>query len=282
MAASAQHDDRSDSRQSAASPLDETTPLLSTSPPQSRSEDNQRSTGTFSSRAASNLPQSVRGQSSNKRRSCRRWPSILALFSLCLVAVLILFLGFGAPQIVNEYAQQALVIKPVSLSIGAATDDGVWATISADLAMDASRVQRKSVRDLGRLGTWIARKVESKETLVTVRLPEYSDLVVGTAVAPAVVLDIRNGHTTSVAFNSHLTLVEAEPIRAAARQWLDGGLQTIIFDAEANVELKSGLFPLGRQHIAQSLSFASTSTLLLYGIRMLLMIEPCRRRYTVR
>lgn len=260
MAAPVEHGDRVNSRQSSS--LNETTPLLpTTSAAQSLSEDNQRSSGTLSTRAASDLRQSISGQSLRKGRSCRRWPSILALFSLCLVAVFILFLGFGAPQIVNEYAQQALVIKPVSLSIGAATDNGVWAKISADLTMDASRVQRKSIRDLGRFGTWIARKVESKETLLTVRLPEYSNMVVGTAVAPAVVLDIRNGHTTSLTFDSHLTLVEAEPIRAAARQWLNGELENIVFNAEAHVELKSGLLPLGRQQIAQSLSFESPSSL---------------------
>lgn len=129
------------------------------------------------------------------------------------------------------------------------------ARIVADFTLDAARVKKKPIRDLGRFGTWIARKIETKETRLDIRLPDYSDAVIGTATMPSMKVDIRNGHTNRLDFDSHLSLAAAEPIRAAAREWLDGSIHTIRLDASADVDIKSGIFALGRQHISQSLGF---------------------------
>ncbi|KAK3706732.1 hypothetical protein LTR37_012576 [Vermiconidia calcicola] len=187
----------------------------------------------------------------------RRWPSLLALLILCLVAVLIMVFAFFAPSIVEQYAAQAVVFEPTSLSIDAFTTSGVRARIQGDFAMDASRVQKKPVRDLGKFGTWVARKVESGESEVEVSLPEYGNVVLGTAHVPRVVVDVRNGHKTHVDFLSDLAPGDKEGLRRIAMDWIDGRLGQLRVLGKATVPIKSGIFSFGTQKVKHELLFAN-------------------------
>lgn len=187
----------------------------------------------------------------------RRWPSLLALLVLCVVAILIMVFAFFAPSVVEQYATQAVVFEPTSLSIDSFTASGVRARIQGDFHMDASRVEKKSVRDFGRFGTWIAHEAESGESDVEVSLPEYGNVVLGKAHVPGIKVDIRNGHTTHVDFLSDLEPGSKEGIRRIANDWIDGRLGQLRVLGKAEVPLKSGIFSFGTQTVRQELLFAN-------------------------
>jgi len=184
-----------------------------------------------------------------------RWPTILAVSVLGVLVIVILAGAFFAPAIAEEYAKQSLVIEPTSLSIETFTPIGVTARIQADFKLDASRVKSDAVRNLGRFGTWIAREVESKESKVEVYLPEYGNLLVGTAIVPPVVVNIRNGQITHVNFTADLLPGDMTGIRGVVNDWLDGRLGQLRVQGKADISLKSGIFPLGTQSISESLVF---------------------------
>ncbi len=179
----------------------------------------------------------------------------MAVSVLGALAIVIMAGAFFAPAIVEEYAKQSLVIEPTSLSIETFTPTGVQARIQADFRLDASRVKNDAVRNLGRFGTWIAREVESEESKVEVYLPEYGNLLVGTAIVPSVIVNIRNGQTTHVNFLADLLPGDMTGIRGVVNDWLDGRLGQLRVQGKADVSLKSGIFPLGTQSISKSLVF---------------------------
>ena len=189
--------------------------------------------------------------------SKRRWPSILALIVLCLVVILIMIFAFLTPNVVERYAAQAVVFDPTSLSIESFTSFGVTARIQGNFYMDASRVRKKTVRDLGRFGTWIAREVESGESQLEVSLPEYGNVVLGTAEVPRIKVDVRNGHTTHIDFLSDLEPGDKDGIRRIANDWIDGRLGQVRVVGKATVPLKSGIFSLGKQILRHEVLFAN-------------------------
>ncbi|KAF2479863.1 hypothetical protein BDY17DRAFT_256085 [Neohortaea acidophila] len=210
-------------------------------------------------RSAESLLQSIQnggsGGSGKKSFAKARWPSILALLLLCIAAVLIMVFAFFAPSVVEQYAAEAAVFEPTSLSIDSFTTTGVRARVQGNFYMDAARVQKKSVRDLGRFGTWIAREVESGDSEVEVSLPEYGNVVLGTAVLPSIKVDVRNGHTTHVDFLSDLAPGSKEGIRRIARDWIDGRLGQLRVVGKARVPIKSGVFSLGTQSLTHEVLF---------------------------
>ncbi|KAL9039721.1 MAG: hypothetical protein Q9180_002357 [Flavoplaca navasiana] len=232
---------------------EESTPLLS-------GEDNQQNygdaprEGTARSTAASSL-RSLQGGGSKKGKGSRRWPTIIALTILTIALLIILGLGFAAPAVAERYAKEAMVFEPTDLSIDSFTSSGVRARIQGDFRMDASRVKKKAVRDLGRAGTWIARAAESKSTEVDVFLPEYGDVLLGAALVPPIVVNIRNGHTTHVDFIADLTAGDLDGIRRVANDWLDGRLGQLMVRGNADVGIKSGIFSLGTQRLSESIIF---------------------------
>ncbi|KAF2765271.1 hypothetical protein EJ03DRAFT_331089 [Teratosphaeria nubilosa] len=192
-----------------------------------------------------------------KQSQRRRWPSLIALLLLCVVVAVIILFAFIAPITVEQYAQQAVVFKPTSLSIDSFTSSGVRAHIQGDFMMDASRVHRKPVRDLGKFFTYIARAGESGESEVEVSLPEYGNVVLGTAHVPGIKVDLRNGHTTHVDFLSDLQPGDPDGIRRIANDWIDGRLGQLRVLGKAKVPLKSGIISLGKQTVMQELLFAN-------------------------
>ncbi len=207
-----------------------------------------------SSAAASSLRSLQNGGSLKTKRSIR-WPTAVALTVLSLVVLAILGLGFAGPEIVEEYAKQAMVFEPTDLSIDSFTSSGVKARIKGDFMLDASRVHKKPIRDLGRAGTWIAKAVESKRSKVQVYLPEYGNVLLGTADVPPIVIDIRNGQTTHIDFLSELTAGDTDGIRQIANDWLAGRVGQLRVVGVADVDLKSGIFGIGTQRLTQELVF---------------------------
>ena len=197
---------------------------------------------------------SLQDEGGSKGKSARRWPTIIALTILGLVLILILCLGFAAPEIVEEYAREAIVFEPTDLSVDLFTSTGVRARIRGDFTLDGARVQKKSVRDLGRAGTWIARAVESKQSKIKVFLPEYGNLLLGTADVPPIVVDIRDGHTTHLDFLSDLAAGDLDGIRRMANDWLEGRVGDLTVKGVAEVPLKSGIFGLGTQSLAETIT----------------------------
>ncbi|KAL8697040.1 MAG: hypothetical protein Q9201_007342, partial [Fulgogasparrea decipioides] len=228
---------------------EESTPLLSR-------EIDERSYGDAPDRsiAASSLS-SLQEGGSKKAKGSRRWPTVIALTVLTVALLVILGLGFAAPEVAEQYASEAMVFQPTDLSIDSFTASGVRARIQGDFTMDASKVRKKPVRDLGRAATWIAKAVESNPTAVKVYLPEYGDVLLGSADVPPIVVDIRNGHTTHLDFVSDLNAGALDGIRRIANDWLDGRLAQLRVRADADVKIKSGIFSLGAQTLSESLVF---------------------------
>ncbi|KAK2763964.1 hypothetical protein FQN54_009583 [Arachnomyces sp. PD_36] len=188
-----------------------------------------------------------------KKKSHRRWPTIVALSALTVAALLILGLGFAGPAVVKEYSKEALVFEPTQVSIESFTPTGVQARFRGDFMLDASRVQRKPVRDLGRAGTWIAREVETEESEIQVYLPEYGNILLGTATLPRIKVNIRDGHVNHIDILSDVRPGDFVEIRRVANDWLGGQLGQLQVKGIATVGLKSGLFSLGSQTISEAL-----------------------------
>ena len=193
-----------------------------------------------------------------KKQRSWRWPSIIVLTILCLGVLAILGLGFAAPAVAEEYAKAAVTFKPTGLSVDSFTTTGVRARVQGDIVVDASRVHKKSVRDIGRAATWIARAVESKQSIIEVFIPKYQTLV-GTAVIPPMVVGIRDGTTTHVDFIADLTAGDLDKLKAVATTWMRGKIDSLNVVARARIPLKSGIFPIGTQHVSESIVFGGRS-----------------------
>ena len=185
----------------------------------------------------------------------RRRATILALSILSAAVLAILGLGFAAPAVAEEYAKEALVFEPTNLSIDSFTGEGVIARIQGASTLDGTRVRRKSVRDLGRIGTWLAREVESAESNLKVYLPEYGNLLLGTADVPPVKVNIRDRHWNHIDFLTELRPGNVEGARRIANDWLDGKLQRLVVKGVATVPLRTGIFKLGTQTVEAVMGF---------------------------
>jgi hypothetical protein len=233
----------------------EQTPLLS----QAERSDNGRPDEEEQTPAETSLLRSLSG-SSGKSNSGKvplwkkRWPSILALVVLCLLVVFIMF-GFLATQAVQDYAMQAADFKPTKLAMDGLTDHGAKVHIEGDFTMDANKVKKGSVRNLGRFGTWIAREAETGAFDADVYLPEYGNVLIGTAEIPGMKVNIRNGHTTHVSFVATVKPGSPDGIRNVAKDWIDGQLGQIRLRGKATVPLRSGLIKIGKQVVEQSMVF---------------------------
>ena len=224
---------------------DETTSLLADSTDQRDYGDGPAQDEAHSAAASSLRSLSER---SSKSRTWR-WPSIIALTILCLGVLTILGLGFAAPAISEEYAKEAVAFEPTGLSIDSFTATGVRARVIGDITVDAARVHKKPVRDIGRAATWIARAVESKQSRIVISLPDYSTLI-------GLVIGVRNGAKTHVDFIADLSYGDLDNLKAVATSLMDGKIESLRIEAIASVPLKSGSFPLGTSQMSESIVFS--------------------------
>lgn len=244
----------------------ESTPLLSRDPNHRTYDerpDSRRNGDEATASAAASSLGSIEDEGSVKRTWKK--PTIFALVLLLLLFLTILGIGFAAPAVVEEYADEALDFVPTALSVVSFTSSGVRVRIQGDFTLDASKVRRKPVRDLGRFGTWIVSAVESRRTQVRVYVPEYGNILLGVADVPPVVVDVRNGHTTRVDFLSDLIAGDLDGVRHIANDWLNNRLGSLRVQGVADVGLKSGLFSFGTKHVSKSLVFTGKS---LYSLRL--------------
>ncbi|KAF1820362.1 uncharacterized protein K489DRAFT_301784, partial [Dissoconium aciculare CBS 342.82] len=186
-----------------------------------------------------------------------RWPSLVALVLLILGGILIIVLAFVAPGIVKEYAEQAIVVEPRSLSIDSFTASGVRTRIQASVCLDSRRVSQDPVRNLGRFFTYLAAEVETGESDVEVSLPEYGNVVLGTAQVPPIKMSIRDGQWKFIDILVDVRPGQVDGLRSIANDWIDGRLGRLRVLAKAQVPLSSGLINVGRQDIRQELMLSN-------------------------
>ncbi|KAI1978726.1 hypothetical protein LOZ51_005574 [Ophidiomyces ophidiicola] len=202
-------------------------------------------------RSISSAAESHHDHEHPQKRRRVRWPIVISLTCLCLAVVAILVLGFITPSAVREYAKEAAVIEPIGISIAAFTQSAVRARVRASFSLDASRVQKPFIRNLGRFATWIGREVETGQTDIKVYLPEYGDLLLGVATVPPLKVNVQNGYSNKVDFLADLKAGDINGLRGVANAWLDGRLERLRLKGEASVPLQSGLFKLGSQYISE-------------------------------
>lgn len=207
----------------------------------------------------------------------RRIGPIFCAISILLIAGVILAFSFATPTVVKQYVNEATIFHPTNLSINSATADGIQTRVQGDLVLDAKRVQKNSVRNLGRFATWIAREVKTDQSEVQVYLPEYGDALVGTASLPSIKANIRNGHVNHVDFITDLAAGDVQGVRTAAIDWLEGRLSRLCIDGQATLKLKSGLVNFGTQVLSDTLIFEGW----FFGLqsRRLSLTSYCRRRF---
>ncbi|KAI0194741.1 hypothetical protein EV127DRAFT_421215 [Xylaria flabelliformis] len=189
------------------------------------------------------------------KKKARRWPSFIAMGILGCVAIAIIVLAFIVPDAVQEYAQQAAVIEPTSLSIDSITTDGVRARIQANFRLDGSRVTNDHVRRIGRASTWVANQLGSEKAEIDVYVPDYANILLGSAVIPPLVVSLRDGVTTHFDFIADVRPGNAEGMRMIANDWLDGRLDKLRLNGKTDLSLKSGVIPLGTHTISETLLF---------------------------
>lgn len=159
------------------------------------------------------------------------------------------------PAAVEDYAKEAAVLEPTNLSLESITTNGVRARIQANFRLDATRVRNDHVRRIGKASTWVARELGIDETRVNVYLPEFDNVLLGTAAVPPMVINLREGETTMIDFVADLTPGDADGIRMIANEWLEGRLDRLRVKGEADIQLKSGFLPLGTHTVSESLTF---------------------------
>lgn len=174
---------------------------------------------------------------------------------LALVSIAIILVAFFVPAAVEEYAKEAAVLEPTNLSLESITTNGVRARIQANFRLDGTRVRNDHVRRIGKASTWLVRQLGTEETKVNVYLTEYDNVLLGTAGVPPMVINLVEGQTTAIDFVAELTPGNADGIRMIANEWLEGRLDVLRIKGEADIQLKSGIIPLGTHTISESLTF---------------------------
>ncbi len=192
-------------------------------------------------------------------KTSRSWASSIAIAILTTAIIAITALAFILPDTVQEYAQQAAVIEPTNLSLDSITPDGVRARIQANFRLDGSRVESQHVRRLGRAATWVAHQLGTEETEVAVYLPEYENILLGSAVVPPLVVNLRDGDTTKFDFVAEIRPGDLDGIRIIANAWLTGELKSLRLQGKADLNLRSGFLPLGTHAVSETLIFEGQS-----------------------
>ncbi|USW58563.1 hypothetical protein Slin15195_G118820 [Septoria linicola] len=201
--------------------------------------------------SATSLLRGIQGSSKKKRR----WPSLVALLLLCIVAALIIVFAFVAPAAVEQYAAEAIVFEPTSLSIDSFTATGVRARVQGNFKLDSTRVKKDSVRRLGKLCTYIAEEVETGPGSMQVSLPEYGNVLLGVAHLPPIKAYIRDQHITGINFLTDLEPGNIDGIRRIANDWIERRLGSLRVVGKAHVPLRSGIIRLGEQLVQQEMIF---------------------------
>lgn len=177
---------------------------------------------------------------------------------LGLLTVAIIFGAFFVPSAVEEYAKEAVVIEPTALSLESLTANGVRARIQANFKLDKSRVNSEHVKRVGGATTWLVRELSTDSTQLSVYLPEYGNILLGSVSIPPLTIKI-NGDNTAIDFTAELMPGEADSIRTIANEWLEGRLGRLRIQGKADITLKTGSIPLGTHAVSESLTVEGQS-----------------------
>lgn len=188
-------------------------------------------------------------QSSLKKRKTQ-WPVIAAIGALSVFMLMAIIFGFAMPSAVEQYVKEAVEFEADNLSIETFTNTGIQARVQGTVWMNASKVHRKPTRDLGRFATYIARELESGETHMQVYLPEYNDVLLGSARVPPIKLNIRNGHYNWIDMLVDLEPGSPEAMRRLADDFQKHNLDRLDVKAVVDVPVKTGLISM-RQKVTQ-------------------------------
>jgi hypothetical protein len=175
--------------------------------------------------------------------------------ALAITFITVILVAFFVPAAVEDYAKEAAVLEPTNLALESITTNGVRARIQANFRLDATRVKNGHVRRIGKASTWVARELGIDETRVNVYLPEFDNILLGTAAVPPMVIHLREGETTMIDFVADLTPGDADGIRMIANEWLEGRLDRLRVKGKADIQLKSGFLRLGTHTVSESLTF---------------------------
>jgi hypothetical protein len=219
--------------------IDETDGLLRPGPARS---------GTPSQRSASRASST---RSTKSRAVGCRFVIFAVLFVVLLVIIIPVLIAL--PGAMEEYTKKAAVIEPTNLSLESITADGVRARVQANFRLDGSRVQQGTSKRIGSAVTWFMGKLGTKETHVSVYLPQFENVLLGTAVVPPLTIDLVDGHTTAIDLVTDLVLGDAEGIRSVANTWLEGRLDKVKLVGKADITVSSGMIPLGTYPIIESI-----------------------------
>jgi hypothetical protein len=205
--------------------------------------------------------QSRTAKSSSKDSEARRWRIVLLLMLLTAVLLTggIIAAAILVPGAVEEYAKQAAVVEPTNLSLESITTNGIRARIQANVRLDGTRVLDERTRRIGRAVTWLVGGIECEQTSVRVHLPAYQNALLGTATVPPLAVRLVDGENNALDFVAELVPGDAEGIRNIANEWLEGRLNTLRVQGEADLRLKSGMLPLGTHSVSESLTFEGQS-----------------------
>lgn len=158
-----------------------------------------------------------------------------------------LAVGLLGPSATARYAREAMILDISNLSVESFTDRGARVLIQAKVTIDAKRVDNHAFRTFGIMGGWLARKVSTGESKISIYLPDYGKSVLVTATTPATDLGIQNGQITLIDYVSEVETCSLEILQSVANDYLNGGLGFIRVRGEANLALKSGILGFGTQ-----------------------------------
>ncbi|TPX15212.1 uncharacterized protein E0L32_004770 [Thyridium curvatum] len=206
--------------------------------------------------ASSIRSRASRTSSKTAEKSSRRWPSIIAIVTLALISVGIIIGAFFVPAALEEYTKEAAVIEPTNLSLQSISAKGVHARIQGNIRADASRVKNAHVRRLGRTLAWVFRRLGSDgRTTFRCYLPEYDNMLLGTAEIPPMVLTIVDNYNNKVDFVAELVPGDPEVVRVIANDWLKGRLTRLRLNGVGDVQLRTWFLPLGTVTLSDSMVF---------------------------
>lgn len=252
----------------------ESTPLLL------RRDDILYGTQPYSRRSSSSSSSrdSPSGRSSKKSDTRLRWPIYASFLSLSISVLGILLFVFAAPAVVKRYAEEAAVFTPRDLSIDSITPHGLRARVQGDFVLNSTRVPGKQARNFGRFTTWVIREVETAPSDVLVYLPEYGNVLVGTASLPVMKLNVRDGLATHVDFLTDLATGDIRGMRSVAMDWLEGRLGRLRLKGSTRMHLKSGLLGLGTHTLSESVTFGGIFAPAVFHWQAFLLLTASVRR----
>ncbi|KAK9463164.1 uncharacterized protein V1516DRAFT_672137 [Lipomyces oligophaga] len=217
----------------------------------------------FSRSARKHLSRGVR--MSSRACSLLKW-HLIALFTITTLVLSGLALSHAykvnAPE---AYARQALSLNFTSVSVSEISMEGVMVHVVGDVEFDSSRVEDKITRILGRIATTIMQKAEVADTSLYISrvlensAPDSPSLqLFGRASVPSTIVDLRDHHPTHLDFISSVEDIAAvSEIANLVEEYLNGGLAGVKFRGDADLEIRSGILPLGTHHVAPVVQLSS-------------------------